>query len=393
MNLLIVDYFGDALSMAVLAAQHGHDVKWFANKKPPSNGQGFKGVQRVHNWLNFTDWADMIVSAGDMMYVSQFDALRSLGYRVFGPSRESSALELNWVHGVQTFSKNGIAVPEFRAFKEPDKAVEYIASDGDQIIRVGGKSSVIKSTPESLENVRKSGFIIGDVVLQKHTIGTEITVGRFIGSAGWIGPWVEVINSGPMAPGGCVVATMNYSALGSRMLGPFESDLMAMNHTGFVAVRAIVDKGGNAFPLEWKCGFDWPMMCSIMGSNAADPVEWMKAAMYGFDITQFTLDVGVCVPVFMFGDQPKAVSGLSVGNRKHVYPVDAADIDCWKAVGSRPVVVTGHGANVTQATNRAKKTVGQIFIPDAIANLWVNERLESQLNHLHQSGFATDVKY
>src|SRR5208282_5529611 len=119
MRLLIVnlDSVGEGLPLAIRAAKAGHEVKiWYSKDNHETTGEGFKGVERVKNWLAHAKWANLIVPTGNHEFIDKFDHLRREGLRVFGPSKKSAALEIDRARGMQFFKTAGVAIPTSHEF-------------------------------------------------------------------------------------------------------------------------------------------------------------------------------------------------------------------------------------------------------------------------------------
>ena len=90
MKFLIIDQDNVGLSLAMRAAAAGHDVKWFVKPRPTNNqdaGKGFKGVQKVENWVSHASWADLIFSTSNDDYIERLEVFRKRGFPVFVGNR------------------------------------------------------------------------------------------------------------------------------------------------------------------------------------------------------------------------------------------------------------------------------------------------------------------
>jgi phosphoribosylamine-glycine ligase len=206
------------------------------------------------------------------------------------------------------------------------------------------------------------------------------------------------------------------SKLGDETLGLLEKQLVALGHTGDVALGFMIDEDGTPWPTEWTCRFGWPIANMMLGATEGDPVEWMRDALDGKDTTSFKEDIGCCV-VLAHGDFPhgnltkKEVSGVPIygitkGNKRHLHP-QSVKIDelpdmngeeivtrpVWNTSGDYVAVVTGYGKDIQQACTRAYKTVDQLHISNMIVRDDIGEGMEEQLPKLHKMGYALHCEY
>ena len=87
MKVLIIsmDSIGEGLPLALRAVQAGHAVRFFLGKNANKTiGEGFKGVEKVDNWLTSIPWADLIVPTGNHEYMARLEGARDQAC-VFGP--------------------------------------------------------------------------------------------------------------------------------------------------------------------------------------------------------------------------------------------------------------------------------------------------------------------
>src|SRR5574342_518860 len=125
MKLLIIDVENAMLSWAWRAAQAGHEVRWFV--KPEANdvkevGNGFKGVEKIENFVPSLKWADLILVSSNNKYIERLTALKNQGFPVFGPTTESAKLEISRKAGMELLKKVGIDVAPYQTFTTMEDA-------------------------------------------------------------------------------------------------------------------------------------------------------------------------------------------------------------------------------------------------------------------------------
>lgn len=439
MKLLLIDTDNVGLSFAWRAVTAGHQVKWFVKPKPannPDTGKGFKGIEKVPNWIPHVKWADLIICTSNDDYLERLQFFREKGFPFFGPSVKSAALEIDRTTGMKFMEKAGIEIAPYETFKSMEEALGHVRKEGGRyVFKTLGDNEDKALTYCSKSPADLIGWMTriisrgeqpkGDVILQTFIEGIEMGVSRFLGTKGWVGQWNESFEhkklmSGNHGPNTGEMGTIAYftgkSKLGEDTLGKMEEALVKLDHTGDIAIGFIIDKEGKPWPTEFTCRFGWPIANMMLGATEGDPVQWMKDALDGKDTTTFKEDIGCCLVIahadFPHGNATKRevsgvpIYGITRGNKRHLHPqgvkIDVLpDMDgdkvverpVWNTSTDYAVVVTGFGRDVKQAATRAYKTAGQLHISNHILRDDVGEGLEKQLPTLHKLGYAEHCSY
>lgn len=439
MKVLIVDTDGVGLAFAWRCARAGHQVRWFVKPKPTNNtemGKGFKGVERVDNWVAHATWADLIWCSSNDDYLPRLEFFRKKGTAFFGPSVKSAELEIKRGLGMKFLEKHGIEVPEFQTFNSladaerhvwkteeryvfktlgdnEDKSLSYCAKSPADLIARLQRWQRIKMNPK------------GPVMLQKFIPGREFAVSRWVGADGFIGAYNENFehkkllsgNAGPnCGEAGTVQKYVKESKLAEQVLAPLEEALIELGHLGDIDVNCIVDEKGKAWPLEFTCRPGWPAFNIMMAEHRGDPCEWMYDACQGEDTLEVSYDVAVGIvlaqPDYPFSNLTKKetsdipIYGVTPNNQKYLQPqavkygrmpdMDGEKVverDIWVTAGDYLAVVTGTGKTVKKACERAYKTVAEIEVPDMIYRDDIGEKLKEEIPELQKQGFATEFTY
>jgi phosphoribosylamine--glycine ligase len=250
-------------------------------------------------------------------------------------------------------------------------------------------------------------------------------VSRFMGSKGFIGPWNESFEYKKMMPGnygpntgemGTIAYFTKESVLGEETLAKVEKELIAMGHTGDVALGFMIPEDGIPRPTEFTVRWGWPIANMMLGAIEGDPITWMKDALEGKDTTAFKEDIGCCL-ILAHGDFPHnklpvedfqglPIYGITKGNKKYLHPqsvkIDVMpDMDgdkvvrrpVWNTTERYALVVTGFGKDVKQARDRTYKTMEQLQLANHIVRDDIGEDLKEKLPKLHEMGFATHAEY
>ena len=432
-----MDCVGEMLPFALRCVQAGHRVRLYLSpKNHPDTGKGFKGVERISNWLGSVKWADIVIPSGNHEFMPKLDMLRKAGITVFGPSVASASLEIKRAQGMKFLTDHNIAVPEFKQFPtlaaaeahvrktgeryvfktlgdEDDKSLSYVAkSPADMIARLE-RWQRLKLNPE------------GPVMLQEVIEGTEFAVSRFMGSEGFVGIPNENFEFKKMLSGNCgpncgeagtVLKYVEDSQLFDQVLAPLEEALVKLGHLGDIDVNCIIDRQGQAWPLEFTARLGWPASNMLFASHKGDPVEWMVGACQGKD-TLLTSPAIACGIVLAIPDYPHShftkaetegipVYGVTRENKKYLAPqcirIEAMpDMqgdqvitrDLWSSTGDYLAVAQGFGKTVKRACDRAYGTVKEIHVPDLMYRDDIGESLKESLPKLHLHCFATDWEY
>lgn len=277
MKLLIIDSDCAGLSLAYRAAQAGHAVRLFLEPMASNNqetGAGFKGIERIENWVASVRWADLILATSNRRYVDRLDRFRRAGFPVFGPSIASANLEIKRGLGMKTLEEHGIKSAGYRTFPTVAAAMKDVEKTGKRYVF----KTLGDNEDKSLTYVSKHAAdlltwlewqlgngtkIKGEVMLQDFIDGIEIGVSRFVGTKGFVGPWNESFEypkllSGDYGPNvgemGTIAYFTNESKLGEETLAKLEKHLVSLNHTGDIALGFIVEREtGKPYPTEWTC--------------------------------------------------------------------------------------------------------------------------------------------
>jgi phosphoribosylamine---glycine ligase len=434
--ILNLDSVGEGLPLAIRAAKAGHKVKiWMAPDNHKETGKGFKGVERVDNWLGHARDADLIVPTGNHDFIPKLDMLKKMGISVFGPSVASANLEIKRAQGMKFFTDHDIDVPEWKQFPNLAAAEAHVRKTGERYVfkTLGDEedkslSYVGKSPADMIARLQRWQKLKmgskGPVMLQKVIDGIEFAVSRWMGADGWVGPpninWeFKKLLSGNCGPNcGESGTIMQYAddKLFDDVLAPLEDDLLAMGHLGDIDVNCIVDEAGKAWPLEFTTRLGWPAANIMWQCHKGDPVEWMKDACEGKD-TLLTSPAVACGIVISQPDYPHSkftkaevadipIYGVTKDNQKYLSPqavkidkmpdMDGDKIverDIWCTTGDYLCVATGLGKTVKKACERAYATVKELHVPNMMYRDDIGESLEESLPKLQAHGYAMGVTY
>lgn len=299
MKLLIVDHDAVALAFALRCVRAGHAVRWFIKPKPSNNrdvGEGFKGIEKIDNWVGSVKWADLIWCSSNDDYLPKLDAVRAGGAKFFGPSEKSAALEIKRSEGMKFLEKHNIDVPEYQQFKSLSDAEAHVRKTEKRFVfkTLGDNEdkslSYVSKTPADmvarLQRWQKLNMNPkGPVMLQEFIPGIEFAVSGWMGSDGFLAPLNENFENKKLMSGDCgphcgesgtVMKYVQSSALAEAVLYPLEDGLRRLGHLGGVDVNCIIDEKGKAWPLEFTCFDD---QTDILTSNGWISIKDVKIGM------------------------------------------------------------------------------------------------------------------
>lgn len=440
MNVLIIDTDGVGLAFGFRCAQAGHSVRWFVKPKPSNSkntGRGFKGIERIENWVGSMKWADLVFTTSNDDYLQRLDAFKAKGFdNIYAPSQASADLEIKRAEGMKFLEKKGIDVPPYKTFKTLQEAEQFVWKNERRFVfkTMGDNedkslSYCAKSPADMIARLRRWQEMgmnpKGEVMLQEFIEGIEMGVSCWMGKDGWIGLPNENFEHKKLMPGnygpntgemGTLAAYVEESKLFDDVLEPLERDMMKMGHMGDIDLNCIIDKKGKPWPLEFTNRPGWPIFNIMMSAHKGDPAQWMLDALHGKDTmdlnTEIAVGVVIAQPKFPYGDSDsKEIEGLPIHgvtkkNQKYIQPQSVQirtlpDMDgdkvveraMWATSGDYIAVVTGMGKTIKQARDRAFGTVKEISVPNMIVRNDIGQTVKDKLEELHSYGYGLAFEY
>lgn len=435
--LLSMDSVGEMLPFAIRCQKAGHQVRlWLSKENHKDTGLGFKGIERISNWLPSAQWADIVIPSGNHDFMAKLDMLRKMEVTVFGPTKASADLEIDRAKGMEFFEDHGIEVPEWTEFKSLKEAEDHVRKTEERYVfkTLGDEddkalSYVAKSPADMIARLQRWQDLgmnpKGPVMLQEFIEGIELGVSRWMGSDGFIGKYNvnfehKKLLSGDCGPNcgeaGTVMKYVEKDKLGDEMLAPLEDSLVELGHTGDIDVNCIIDNNGKAWPLEFTARLGWPAANIMWACHKGDPVQWMLDACEGEDTLEVSPQIA-CGVVLAQPDYPNSkltkrelgdipVYGVTNENRKYIHPQSigiktmpdmeggkVVQRELWTTTGDYLAVVTGMGKTVSQAASRAYDTIKEIHIPNIMYRDDIGEKLKETIPELQKHGYAKEFVY
>jgi phosphoribosylamine--glycine ligase len=433
--ILDIEGGGTGVDLALRAQDAGHAVKyWMPTRagKPRAYGEGL--LDRPPEWQPEMDWAELIVLTGNNKYSSQLAEYFGKGYPIFGANVKGAELELDRGKGQEILKRYGIKTIPYQVVASPEEGIALIKETGKAYAMKpwGGTEdcalTYVSRAPDdgifTLDKWKREGLFKGQLMMQEKIDGIEMGIAGWFGPGGWSRALEESFehkkflnddlgaNTGEM---GTVIRHVAASKLFDKVLDPITDYLHSINYVGDCSVNCMVDKKGQAWPMEFTTRLGWPDFTIRQEVVAGDPVEWMRDLLMGEDTLEVSTKVAVGV-VMAHGDFPHEADPPEKWADFPIYGAEDHEHIHWQQVkegkgflwsegkltrpammltaGTYVCVVTGSGRTVKSAAESAYELAWQLKWPSNIMfRTDIGRRLEEQLPELQKHGFADGMRY
>ena len=438
MKILFIDQYGFCVDLAVRAKAYGHTVRaYMRNNTDGSRCESGDGmVDKVSNWEDSMNWADLIFVTDNTLFIHKLEAYREKGFPIVGCNLEAQRWEQDRLYGSAIFERAGIKTIPTQKFKKYDEAIALVLANKDKRyvskpIGDGAKelsycSKDWRDMVFMLNKWKKENAYKGEFILQEFHKGCEMAVGGWFGLGGFSKWYLEnwefkKLMSGDYGPAtgeqGTVMRYTQTSLLAEKVLKPLEGFLHGIGYTGYIDVNCIIDDKGIPWPLEFTTRPGWPLFQIQQCLHIGDPVEWMLGLLEGKDL----LKVKTCLAVGVVVSQPDYPYNNIVKKHNTGYPIfDMTEEDgcenihfsevkcgympddkgnlkdpCLVTCGSYVLTVSGTGKTVSEAKCDVYKTIDKKvnMINSFMIRDDIGEKLEGMLPKLHKNGYCKDVEY
>ena len=415
----------DALitDIAWQVARDGNEVRYYIDAASERQiGDGF--VDKVDNWEEHVDWADVIVFDDVLGQGDKAAALREAGKLVVGGTAYTDRLEDDRTFGQHELRKHGISIIPFEEFTSFDAAIEYVkAHPAPYVIKPSGEAQNIKrllfvgQEDDGLDVIHvlqsyKAAY--ADTVkvfqLQRRVRGVEVAVGAFFNGRDFMMPININFEHKPLFPGNIGPATgemgtcMYWSGpnkLFAATLAKLRDRLAEEGYVGYMDVNCIVN-GQGIYPLEFTARFGYPTI-AIQSDSIKLPMGDFLYGMASGELRDFKTQSGfqvglrIVVPPFPYHD-PKVFESNSkdrviifrkpMANGVHIEDVRLVNGE-WLITGHSGVVliVTGGGISVRQAQQQCYQRVRNVLIPNMYYRTDIGDRWYEDHDKLHTWGY------
>ena len=381
--------------------KEGHLAKAYIKTVEEDVYNGF--VEKVSDWEQHKDWADIIV-IDDVGFGNVADKLRKNGKLVIGGSKYTDMLEMDRYFGQNELKKYGINILPQWQFSNYDEAIEFIIKNPERyVFKPGGsvlsqhKDLLFLGQEEDgkdlLELLSQNKNVLQKKVstfqLQKFVSGVEIAVGAFFNGKDFILP-VNInfehkrVFPGDIGPFSGEMGTLMFwsepNHLFKATLEKMKPALAESGYTGYVDLNCVVN-GKGIYPLEFTMRFGYPTISIQLEGITMSTGEWLYKLAKGEDFELktkkgFQVGVRILVPTCFVGPKDKETHemyrDLPILFRKpnnlegvHIEDIKRED-GVWRIAGTSGclLVITGSGSTVNEARQQAYTRIKNIMIHD-----------------------------
>jgi hypothetical protein len=385
-KVLVVDERAKALYLVLQAVAAGHTVRWYAPES--DTGKGFRGFERVDNWVASAGWADVIFNAGCDKQEAKLTQMVQRGYPVWNTPCSMP---------LDTYKDHA---PPTRTFSSVTSAMEFLYQTPERFVLKGDDVDTYESASaaDMVAHLRQMLSFDDELMMQDYVEGLQLTVVRGFGPDGWIGPVYEGLAHVGF---GHVV---EQCAAFDESLGKLTDAFASRNFRGTAMAKCCVTEDGLVI-FKVKCG--WPKSL-VTAAPSADYMDWAAAALKGENKASPRTEISYCVKLET-EDSGYPVYGVSRGVAAHAYPLEVAlrrapdmspdgkivERDLWVTTGEYVAIVDGYGVSSRQAMRRAMSTVEKIHTagiePDIEEEYF--DDLKQQLTQAQAQGYLKGFVY
>lgn len=422
MKFLFVSRWAMIHSLAAQVKDEGHEVKYAVLSKADREvGDGF--VDKVTNWEEHKDWADIIVF-DDSDFGDICDRLRKEGRAVLGGTKYSDKLEFDRDFGTEEMKAAGLSTIPSWELSSFDEAIAFIkANPARYVVKPSGKAQNEKvlsyvgqeddgrDVVTILEHYRKGwGKRIKSFQVQKFVSGVEVAIGAFYNGKKFILPALvnfehKKMMNDDIGPATGEMGTSGFWATDTKLyretLGKMEERIKGF--VGYFDINCIVNARG-IYPLEMTPRFGYPTINLQMEGVLSKWGEFIAALARGEDFTLRTkrglqVAVVVAVPPFPFSDtdtfrkfSEDAPVVFKRPTHEGVHPCEIRVVDGeWLLSGTSgySLVVTGSGSTMDDARKEAYNRIKDIKIPNMFYRTDIGSRWHRDSDLLQTWGYLT----
>lgn len=423
MKFRLIGTHAESVGLALRLNQEGHSVSFFV--KDPEAKNVYKGIiDRAESPVADID-KDTILIFDTVKFGKQADALKKVGYKVYGGSVIADDLELDRAFGIPVAVNAGIEVPRWEEFQDFEKAKKFVEEMGSACVfkpeaNKDGVQTYVSSSPENMIAMLnfyakkwKGGV---DFILQEVVEGVEIS------SEVWVSNGIIVPNSynntleekkffndNLSQNTGCQSSLVKFNmcpGLYKKTFKKLESWLKSQKYNGPLDINCIIDANGEPYFLEWTSRFGYSAIyafCELLNMElgeffftlASGEVPKLEPS------DEWGGALRVTMPPYPQEDckmtEGKPIFGIDL-NDEHMFPLDVKiEDDMLVTAGYDALVVEITGSNPDMSDlwddiyDRAFSE--DLQIPDKTFRTDVKESAQKRLDELADLGLYDDSEY
>ncbi|MFH1590233.1 MAG: phosphoribosylglycinamide synthetase C domain-containing protein [archaeon] len=399
-----------------------NNVKYYQKNQDEDLDVANGFIEKVSNYEEFLDWADVIIFDDTLGQGKLADELRKKGKLVVGGTVYSDRLEDDRSFGQEQLKAAGVNILPYKDFISFNEAIQFVKDNPC--------AYVIKPTGE-IEASTKGILFIGeqakgeDVIqvlndykdawaesilkfqLQKKISGIEVAVGAFYDGHRFINP-INVnfehkkLFNGDIGPNTGEMGTSMFWSSPNKM---FNDTLKKMEkrlkgYVGYMDLNCIVNEEG-IFPLEFTSRFGYPTIFIQMDGIISPLGEFFYELAAGnnpkLEVKPgFQVGVRIVVPPFPFNDKETfnvKSKGSVIYFKKNKEGAHIEDVKLvrnkWIVAGTSGVVLTvcGTGISMKDAQSQAYSRINNINIPRMYYRTDIGDRWYEDGDKLHSWGY------
>ncbi len=409
MKFLFITNESLSADLAWQLKKEGHDVKMYCHGQAEKDvGVGF--FEKVDEWEPLKDWADVIIY-DDIGFGSKAEQLRKEGKHVVGGSVYTDKLEMDREFGQAELNAAGVDILPSWNFTSFDEGMKFVSENPDRyVLKPSGKAQNEKEllfigqdadgkdVLQVLEHYKANwSKKIKEFLIQKYAEGVEIAVGAFFNGKDFVMPICVNFEHKRLFPRelgpstGEMGTTMYFSRQSpvfDRTLAKMKDKLAGSGYVGYVDINCIAN-GKGIWPLEWTTRYGYPTISIQMEGVTSEWGAFLSDIAQGKD-TQlktkkgYQVGVVITIPPWPFEDEKafkKYSEGATILFRRqaldgiHIGEVKLEEGD-WHIAGNSgyALVVTGSGATMSDAIEKAYQNVKNVMIPNMFYRTDIGQR-------------------
>ncbi|MEI6082764.1 MAG: phosphoribosylamine--glycine ligase [Verrucomicrobiota bacterium] len=399
MKVLVIGGGGREHALVWKLAQSRHDTKLYC-------APGNPGIAQLAECVTLTDpvafaaenQIDLTVVGPEVPLCAGIaDAFHARGLRIFGPTQAAAQLEGSKVFSKRFLLKHGIPTAAAGIFDQPAAARAYVRQHGAPIVvkadgLAAGKGVIVAKTVAEAEQAitdimekRVFGDAGAQVVIEDCLVGEEASVMALVDGQNFkilvpaqdhkrVGDNDTGLNTGGMGAYSPMGIPVDATDIFARTLAGLKAD--GIDYRGVLYAGLMLTKTGPQV-IEFNCRFGDPETQVVVPRMDFDLVEACLATAAG-TLDKFTVKwkpgAAACVVMTAGGypgnyERGKVIDGLKEAGKLANVTVFHAGTkqvgDTLVTDGGRVLGVTGLGANITEAVQRAYAGVELIHFEGA----------------------------
>lgn len=406
--------------------QEGHEVKFFIkNAEVQEIYDGF--LEKVSNWEEYKDWADVIIF-DDAGFGRLADPLRRSGKLVIGGSEYTDRLEEDREFGQEEMKRFGMLVLPHWDFTDFDEAINFIQQNPGRYVFKPSGSITVEQKGILFIGQEESGSDLVEVLvhnkntwsrrikkfqLQKFAQGVEVAVGAFFNGREFIFPININFEHKKLFPGdigpytgemGTLMFWSDPNKIFRTTLEKMKSALAEAGYIGYIDINCIANNNA-IYPLEFTARFGYPTI-AIQLEGILNPLhEWFSKLARGESFTLrtkkgFQVGIVVAVPPFPYNDKKvfDIYKDFSIIFRRpnlegiHLGAVKLIEGEWHLAGGSGyALVVTGSGMTVAEARKMAYNRVDTIILQNKFYRTDIGLKWNTDSDKLQSWGYLFEA--